>query len=154
MFEPRLFLLPDSYMPPKKTPVEVKLVDFEELSKTDPFFKGAVGRLDEVKRIAYVNSGLPEQNNGTRTLAVNHELGHALLRDTGTSPYLSKAEEERLVELIAVLNTPDKALSLAETCLKHWLGLLEPEGRLKWLLGLARVRKHPVDVANSLRGKL
>lgn len=101
---------------PKKP--RVKLVDFKEMSLTDNRFKGAVGLFLDEENVLAIHSELPEETNGTRRLAIEHEMAHAKTKRSGAREFMTHAEDEAYCELESVWATPNSCISHAEELLK------------------------------------
>lgn len=99
----------------------VEFVDIKKKAQTDKRFRRAVAVFLEDENRLLVDLHLPERTNGTRGLAIAHELAHARMRRSGARDHLSTTQEEWYCELEAVFATPDAALSHAEEIVKRIL---------------------------------
>ena len=101
---------------PKKP--QVKFVNFKEMALKDKRFKGAVGLFLDEENVLAIHSELPEETNGTKRLAVEHELAHSKTKRSGARDLMTHEQDEAYVELEAVWATPNAHISHAEELLK------------------------------------
>lgn len=106
---------------------KVKLVDFQEMALHDKRFTGAVGLFLDEENVLAIHSGLPEETNGTRRMAIEHEMAHAKTKRSGARELMTPAQDEAYCELESVWATPNRFVSHAEELLKsrvtpgrHW----------------------------------
>jgi hypothetical protein len=93
-------------------------MDFKEMSLKDKRFKKAVGLFLDEENVLAIHVGLPDETNGTRRLAIAHELAHARTKRSGARKFMNAAQDEEYCELEAVFSTPNRYISHAEEILK------------------------------------
>jgi hypothetical protein len=98
--------------------MRVSVVNFKKMGKE---FNGAVGLLDYEEKRIWVDKSLPRISNGTRKAVENHERAHALLYKKNIHTHFTKAKEETMCNLLALIWTNDKWLTDVEVAAKRYM---------------------------------
>lgn len=108
-------------LPEKRKGYRIKETYFSEKAKDNDDFNGVVGLIYPDDKVIYIEKSLPSSNNGSKRLTLNHELAHARLDKIELEKRIGIDKTEKFVELEAIVRTPRKYLTHAETILKRFL---------------------------------